>query len=151
MPLKIGDKIPYFSAYNQFGRNIVSEDMIGKKAVLFFYPKDDTYVCTKEACSFRDAFSVFSKHDIQVFGISGDGVNEHRAFATKHSLNYTLLSDDQHSIRDLFGVPRSFLGLLPGRVTYCIDQEGIILSIINSAFGSEYHVKEALKTFKISD
>ena len=149
MSLNIGDPMPDFIARNQYGDKIASGELKGKNTVLFFYPKDDTYVCTKEACSFRDANQEFLNHGIQVLGISGDSIDDHAAFSRKYSLNYMLLSDEQNHIRDLFGVPRSFMGFLPGRVTYCFDQRGILLSIINASLGSDYHVQEALKTYGI--
>ena len=149
MSLKVGDPMPDFVAQNQYGEKVASGELKGKNIVLFFYPKDDTYVCTKEACSFRDANQNFLKHGIQVLGISSDSIEDHAAFSRKHTLNYMLLSDENNQIRDLFGVPRSFMGLLPGRVTYCFDQQGILLSIINASLGSDYHVREALKTYGI--
>jgi peroxiredoxin Q/BCP len=149
MSLKIGDPMPDFIARNQYGDKIASGEFKGKNTVLFFYPKDDTYVCTKEACSFRDANQEFLNHGIQVLGISGDSIDDHAAFSRKYALNYMLLSDEQSHIRDLFGVPRSFMGLLPGRVTYCFDHRGILLSVINASLESDYHVQEALKTYGI--
>lgn len=150
MPLRIGEIIPDFKAFNQFGTEISSSDLKGKNTVLFFYPKDDTYMCTKEACSFRDANDEFLRHEIQVFGISADSINQHADFAQKHGLNYMLLSDEKNHIRNLFGVPRGLMGLLPGRVTYCFDEQGILLSLIEASLSAEYHVQEALKTYKIT-
>ena len=148
MPLRIGEIIPDFKAFNQFGTEISSSDLKGKNTVLFFYPKDDTYMCTKEACSFRDANDEFLRNEIQVFGISADGIGQHAAFAQKHGLNYMLLSDEKNHIRNLFGVPRGLMGLLPGRVTYCFDPNGKLLSIIEANLSAEYHVEEALKVFQ---
>lgn len=147
MALKIGDCIPKFSALNEKGEMIHSQDLLGRPFVLFFYPKDDTYLCTKEACSFRDANDDFLKAGIQVIGISGDSVEDHAAFSKKHHLKYSLLSDAGNQIRDEFGVPRGLFGLLPGRVTYCCDEAGIILSIINSSISADIHVQEAMKVY----
>ena len=147
MALKIGDLIPEFSALNEKGDMMQSHQILGKPFILFFYPKDDTYLCTKEACSFRDANEDFLKAGIQVIGISGDSVEDHAAFAKKHHLQYPLLSDSGNKIRDAFGVPRGLFGLLPGRVTYCCDADGKILSIINSSISADIHVQEALKVY----
>lgn len=147
MALHIGDRIPEFSALNEKGEKVNSRDLLGKPFILFFYPKDDTYLCTKEACSFRDANEDFLKAGIQVIGISGDSVEEHAAFSKKHQLKYPLLSDAGNTIREAFGVPRGLLGLLPGRVTYCCDADGKILSIINSSISADIHIHEALKVY----
>ena len=90
MALKIGDLIPEFSALNEKGEMMQSHQILGKPFILFFYPKDDTYLCTNEACSFRDANEDFLKAGIQVIGISGDSVEDHAAFAKKHHLQYPL-------------------------------------------------------------
>lgn len=147
MGLNIGDRIPEFSALNEKGELIHSHELLGRPFILFFYPKDDTYLCTKEVCSFRDANEDFLKAGIQVIGISGDSVDDHAAFSKKHQLKYPLLSDAGNTIREAFGVPRGLLGLLPGRVTYCCDSDGTILSIINSSISADIHVHEALKVY----
>ena len=121
------------------------EDFIGKKPiVLFFYPKDDTPGCTKEACAFRDEFEGFRKLGAEVIGISSDSVESHRSFAEKHNLPFVLLSDEGGKVRRLYGVPYS-LGLFPGRVTYVIDTEGVIRHVFSSQLGATNHVKEAFE------
>ena len=150
MPLRIGDIIPEFKTINQFGEAISSSDLKGKNTILFFYPKDDTYMCTREVCSFRDANEDFLNNGIQVFGISADGIYQHATFAKKHALNYMLLSDEKNHIRNLFGVPRGLMGLLPGRVTYCFDEHGKLLTMIEASLNAEYHVQEALKAYNIT-
>ena len=149
MPLRIGDIIPDFKAFNQFGTEISSSDLKGKNTVLFFYPKDDTYLCTKEACSFRDHYQEFTKHNIHVIGISSDSIDSHQSFIKKNSLPYPLLSDESNKVREIMGVPHSLFGLLPGRVTFCIDEHGIIKYIFNSSFSADNHVQEALRAFDI--
>jgi thioredoxin-dependent peroxiredoxin len=100
-------------------------DFIGKKSlVLFFYPKDDTPGCTREACSFRDHYEAFLDAGAEVIGISGQSVESHKNFAQKHNLKYHLLSDEGNKVRKLFGVPTNLFGLLPGRVTYVADKTG---------------------------
>ena len=121
------------------------KDFLGSKpAVLFFYPKDDTPGCTKQACAFRDDYEGFGKLDAEVMGISSDSVESHRSFAAKHDLPFTLLSDEEGKVRRLYGVPTS-LGLFPGRVTYVIDKEGVVRHLFSSQLGVEKHVEEALR------
>ena len=143
-----GSKAPNFTLPSQSGVMVNLKDFIGKKpVVLFFYPKDDTPGCTKEACAFRDDYEEFNKLDAQVIGISSDSVESHRRFAKKHDLPFTLLSDEGRKVRRLYGVPNAF-GLFPGRVTYVIDEEGVVRRIFSSQLGVEQHVEEALKALQ---
>ncbi len=147
--LEVGDTIPSFTLKNQVGDAIDVNTFLGKKAmVIYFYPKDDTPGCTKEACEFRDEFEAFTDLDVEVIGISADDVASHKKFAEKYRLPFTLLSDIKNEVRKLFGVPKSMLGLMPGRVTYVVDKNGIIIHIFNSQFGAEKHIKEALTKLK---
>lgn len=144
--LAIGDRAPEFSATTQDGEKIHLSNYLGKHAlVLFFYPKDGTPVCTKEACAFRDSYERFVDAGAEVIGISSDTDESHREFARDHKLSFPLLSDADGSLRRAFGVPKTF-GLFPGRVTYVIDKEGIIRLIFSAQFASEAHVRQALKT-----
>jgi peroxiredoxin Q/BCP len=144
--LKIGSKIPQFELYNQFGKLFNIDSVLGKKnLVIYFYPKDDSPGCTKEACSFRDQFEVFEEADAIIIGISKQSIESHEAFAKKHRLNYTLLSDTKNRVRKLFGVPANLFGLLPGRVTYIINKKGEIIFMFNSQINTEKHVSEALR------
>jgi peroxiredoxin Q/BCP len=147
MAIQIGDRMPEFSALNERGEKVNSTEFLNKPCIIFFYPKDNTYLCTKEVCSFRDANEAFLQAGIRVIGISSDSVEEHAQFAQRHALKYALLSDYDNQIRNKFGVPKGLFGLLPGRVTYCFDEKGILLSIINSSFSAEKHVQEALKAY----
>jgi peroxiredoxin Q/BCP len=115
--------------------------------VLFFYPKDDTPVCTREACSFRDEHEVFAKSGAQVVGVSSDSVSSHERFKTRHALPYTLLSDADGRLRELYGVKKR-LGLLDGRVTFVIDRQGIVRHVSSFALNAERHVEEALSTIR---
>ena len=143
-----GSKAPNFTLPSQSGEMVSLEDYIGTKpVVLFFYPKDDTPGCTKEACAFRDDYDQFEKLDAEVIGISADSVESHRRFAKKHDLPFTLLSDEGRKVRRLYGVPNTF-GLFPGRVTYVIDEEGVVRHIFSSQLGVEQHVAEALKALQ---
>jgi peroxiredoxin Q/BCP len=145
-PIKEGDIAPNFSLPSQTGETIRLEDFVGKKAVvLYFYPKDDTPGCTAESCAFRDSYQVFQDAGAEVIGVSGDSTDSHTKFAAKHQLPFTLLSDTGNQVRKRFGVP-STLGLLPGRVTYVIDKQGIVRKVFNSQFNFKGHIDEALKT-----
>ena len=139
----VGSKAPDFILPSQSGEMVNLKDFLGKKpVVLFFYPKDDTPGCTKEACAFRDEYEAFGKLDAEVIGISSDSVESHKSFAERHSLLFPLLSDEGGKVRKLYGVPTTF-GLFPGRVTYVIDAEGVVGHVFASQFGVEKHVEEA--------
>ena len=141
----VGSKAPDFTLPSQSGEMANLKDFLGQKpVVLFFYPKDDTPGCTKQACAFRDGYEEFGKLDAEVVGISSDTVASHERFAAKHDLPFTLLSDEGSKVRALYGVP-STLGLFPGRVTYVIDAEGVVRHVFSSQLGVERHVEEALR------
>src|SRR6476659_3007477 len=124
--MKVGDRAPDFSAATHDGRTIRLADILGKRAlVLFFYPQDNTAICTKEACAFRDSYEKFLAAGAEVIGVSGDSDASHTAFAQQHQLPFPLIADTDGSLRKLFAVPRT-LGLFPGRVTYVIDRAGIV-------------------------
>ncbi len=149
MKIKVGSSIPGFSLPDQDGKTVNINDFIGKSnLVIYFYPKDDTPGCTREACSFRDQFEVFRDSGAEVFGISSDSVEKHKQFAEKHRLPFRLLSDVNKRVRKLFGVPGDMLGLIPGRVTYIVDKQGKVQHIFNSQFNAEKHVSEALEVLK---
>jgi len=150
-PLSVGDKIPSFKLKDQNGNLFDSNTVIGvQPAVIYFYPKDDTPGCTKEACKFRDEFEVFTDLNARVIGISSDDVSSHKKFAEKYHLPFTLLADVKQEVRNLFGVPKSVLGLLPGRVSYIINKKGTIIYIFESQFGAQKHIEEAIKALKNS-
>jgi thioredoxin-dependent peroxiredoxin len=144
--LKVGDKVPLFSLPDKQGRIFKLEELLGKKnLVIYFYPKDETSGCTAEACAFRDNYEVFLKKDTEVIGISSDSQESHKKFAENHHLPYILLSDENKSVRKLFGVPTNMFGVIPGRVTYVVDKTGIIRLIFNSQTEINKHIEEALK------
>lgn len=141
----VGSKAPDFTLPSQSGEMVSLSDFLHRKpVVLFFYPKDDTPGCTKEACAFRDDHEQFGKLDAEVFGVSSDSVDSHKRFAGKHSLPFLLLSDEGGAVRKLYGVPNTF-GLFPGRVTYVIDAEGTVRHVFASQLDVEKHVEEARK------
>lgn len=142
--VEVGDKAPQFTATLQDGGTFDSASLIGRKSlVLFFYPKDNTPVCTQQACAFRDAYEEFVKADVEVVGVSSDSPESHRRFAAKHRLPFPIISDPRSALRKLFGVPRAW-GLFPGRVTYVIDKEGVVRLVYNATLAAEPHVRKAL-------
>lgn len=142
--IRIGDKVPYFTLKDQNGTNFSIENLVHKKnMVIYFYPKDDTPGCTKEACSFRDEFEDFKDLDTVIIGISGDGVASHKEFEKKYNLPFILLADTKKEVQKLFGVPKSALGLIPGRVTYVVNKEGTVIYIFNSLRKAKEHIKKA--------
>ncbi len=144
--VKIGDSAPDFTLPSQMGDNVTLSEYFGKKnIVLYFYPKDETAGCTREACSFRDAYNELTSLDAQVLGVSGQSVESHKSFASHYGLPFLLLADVGDNVRELYGVPKT-LGLLPGRVTYIIDKQGVVRHIFNSQTQAERHVKEAKDT-----
>lgn len=146
--IKAGDPAPNFSLPSQSGKIVSLQDFLGKKCVvLYFYPKDDTPGCTAESCAFRDRYEVFQEAGAEVIGISADSPDSHQRFATKYQLPFTLLSDADNQIRKSYGVPPT-LFVLPGRVTYVIDKEGIVRHVFDSQFDFKAHVEEALKTLQ---
>ncbi|MGE0757584.1 MAG: peroxiredoxin [Pirellulaceae bacterium] len=115
--------------------------------MLFFYSKDGTPICTQEACAFRDSYEQFIDAAADVVGVSGDTEESRRAFARQHTLSFPLISDADGSLRKTLAVPRT-LGLFPGRVTYVIDQDGIIRHIFSAQFASDKHVRQALNAVR---
>jgi peroxiredoxin Q/BCP len=144
--IQVGDIIPDFSLKDQNGNNFNISDIRGKKKlVLFFYPRDFSHNCTKEACYFRDLAKVFDDVGAVVIGISGQSVESHKKFAGDFHLTYPLLSDEGNRLRNLLGVPSTFFGMVPGRVTYVADINGRVAHIFNSHTQPERHADEALR------
>jgi thioredoxin-dependent peroxiredoxin len=146
--VEVGDLAPDFSLPSNAGGDVSLSRFRGNKSVvLYFYPKDGTMGCTKEACAFRDSYESFVEHGAEVLGVSSDSVESHKKFAEHHNLSFPLLSDADGSVRRAYGVP-STLGLLPGRVTYVIDTQGIVRMVFNSQARPEKHIPEALKALQ---
>lgn len=142
----MGERAPDFALRDQSGSLVALRDLLGAgPIVLFFYPKDDTTGCTKEACRFRDDYARFRAAGARVFGISSDSEDSHRRFATKFSLPYQLLSDPGGKVRALYGAS-SIFGLMPRRVTITIDAAGVIRHVFRSDARFEQHVEEALRS-----
>lgn len=149
MGLSIGDAFPRNVTFlNDEGEAVGIEDLSkGKSLVLFFYPADHTPGCTKEACSFRDQYQDFQDAGADVVGISQDDAERHAGFQEKYQLPFPLLTDPKGTGAKTLGIKRS-LGLLPGRETFIVDQEGKIAHIFRSQFGATQHVEEALRIVK---
>ncbi|MEO7715983.1 MAG: peroxiredoxin [Capsulimonas sp.] len=144
----VGDHAPDFSATDAAGEPIrLSERLKNNAVVLFFYPKDDSVVCTAEACAFRDSYEAFTKAGAEVIGISRGDDGTHQRFAAKNRLPFLLLSDADGAIRKLYGV-RSVLGVIPGRVTFVIGRDGIVRGKFEALLESQKHVTEALQTLQ---
>lgn len=151
--LKEGDIAPDFTSTDAEGNKVSLSDLRGQRVVLYFYPKDDTPGCTKEACSFRDRDHTYRENDIKVLGVSLDDEASHRAFAEKFELPFTLLADTDHSISDAYGVygeqewkGNKYMGL--ARKTFLIDADGKIRKIFDTV-DVERHSDEVLEEFAV--
>ena len=149
---KEGTLAPNFTANDANGETVRLKDLKGQKVVLYFYPKDDTPGCTKEACSFRDAFSDFKKRGIKVLGVSPDREASHKKFTDKYKLPFTLLADQDHAIADAYGVygekkfmGRTYMGVK--RITFLIDEKGKIKKVFEKVKPDE-HAQEVLAAFE---
>ncbi|WP_019039553.1 peroxiredoxin [Psychroflexus tropicus] len=148
MSLEKGEKVPKFELKDQHGKLFESDSIIGEKpVVIYFYPKDFTPGCTKEACSFRDSYEDFQEAGAEVIGISNDSEASHAKFSKKFKLPFTLLSDEKGRVRKKFGIKKSLLGLVPGRETFVINADGEVIFKFNSLDASK-HKQKALKAIK---
>ncbi len=146
--LRVGDAAPGFTLATATEETVSLSDFRGKsEVVLYFYPKDNTAVCSAEACSFRDRFQDFRDAGAEVIGVSTDSADSHRRFAERLRLPFILLSDPDGSVRARFGVPRT-LGVIPGRTTFLIDKNGIIQRVFSSQFQPAKHVSETLAALR---
>ena len=146
--VKVGDAAPEFDLASADGKRVRLSDYRGKRSVvLYFYPKDDTPGCTKEACSFRDSYESFKDAGAEVIGVSSDSEESHKKFSDKFKLPFTLVADAGGAVRKRYGVPAT-LGLLPGRVTFVIDRNGVVRHVFNSQLQATKHVDEALAVLK---
>jgi peroxiredoxin Q/BCP len=146
--VQVGDAAPDFELPTQkTGETFHLQDMRGTLVILYFYPKDNTSGCSAEACSFRDTYEVFKQAGAEVVGVSSDSAESHQRFATKNRLPFILVSDKKGALRKLYGVPAA-VGILPGRVTYVIDRQGIVRHIFNDMFHPHKHIDEALQVVR---
>jgi peroxiredoxin Q/BCP len=149
--LKEGDQAPDFSTNDANGKTVKLSDFKGQKVVIYFYPKDDTPGCTKEACSFRDNHDTYGQAGIKVLGVSLDNEESHQAFASKYNLPFTLLADTDHSVSDAFGVygeqswgDKKFMGV--ARKTFLIDEQGKVKKVFDKV-NVEAHADEVMEAF----
>lgn len=134
--IKVGDQLPVFELQNQNGDIIQSEKFLGKKLIIFFYPKANTPTCTVEACNLNDHFSALEKQGFQLVGISADPVKRQKNFHEKYGFRYDILSDENHEVLEKFGVwqekknyGRTYMGIV--RTTFVFDDKGICTNVIN--------------------
>lgn len=149
---KVGDKAPYFAGEIAQGQTISLSDFAGKKLILYFYPKDNTPGCTSEACSLRDGREELYEKGFEIVGISPDSLASHQKFTTKHSLNFKLISDPDHSIAEAYGswgekklAGRIYDGIL--RTTFVIDQNGIIERVFDKVKTKD-HFNQIIDSYK---
>jgi len=150
--LKEGDQAPDFAVPDGEGNVVRLKDLRGQKVVLYFYPKDDTPGCTKEACAFRDSFTKFKKRGIEVLGVSLDSEKSHEKFAKKYGLPFRLLADTERTISDAYGTygEKKFMGrkyMGNHRMTFLIDEKGKIKKIFEKVKPDE-HAEEVLTAFQ---
>jgi thioredoxin-dependent peroxiredoxin len=150
--LNVGDPAPDFTLQNDAGENVKLSSLRGKPVILYWYPRDDTPGCTKEACSIRDAYGEFQRAGAAVFGISADSVKSHEKFKRKYSLPFALLSDPDHSVSEQYGVwgekkfmGKTFMGI--NRITYLIDENGVVKHVWPKV-NPEGHADEILAALK---
>jgi len=144
----VGDRAPDFSLQDASGNTVTLSALHAEKnVVLYFYPKDNTPVCTKEACAFRDSYEDFVDAGAEVVGVSRDDGDSHQGFADKHRLPFVLLSDTDGSVHKKYGA-LGLGGLLPKRVTFVIDREGVVRHRFSSMLQGQKHVEEALTIIK---
>jgi peroxiredoxin Q/BCP len=146
--VKAGDEAPDFTLRDQDGEPVSLSDYRGRSnLVLFFYPKDFSPGCTRQACSFRDSYEDFTDLGAMVIGVSGDSGESHKEFLDTYLLPFTLLSDPDSQARSLYGATKGF-GLLPGRYTYIIDKGGVVRHVFTSETNMQRHVDEALRILR---
>jgi peroxiredoxin Q/BCP len=147
--INVGEKVPVFSLQDQNGKTFNIADHIGKKLlVIYFYPKDESMVCTKEACAFRDGFDEFTKAGAMVIGINGGTVASHKAFADHYKLPFTLLSDPGNKVYNQFGIKGKLF--FSGRETFIVDLTGKVFYEYDSMLEGKKHAEDALAYIKAS-
>ncbi|MEX2379696.1 MAG: peroxiredoxin [Vicingaceae bacterium] len=149
MAIDVGSRIPTFELRNQKGEWVKVSANDGKIRVIYFYPKNNTKVCTDQACSFRDWYDDLLDYGCEVIGISSDSVDSHQSFSKQHKLNFTLLSDPDGKVREMFGATKLF-GLIPSRKTFVIDKKGKVIYTFDALFESDKHVKNVLEQLELN-
>ncbi len=146
MKLEAGDKAPDFVRNDENGTPVHLADRVGKNVVvLFFYPKDSSPGCTKEACAFRDSYQDFQDAGAEVIGVSGGTTETKQQFVQANRLPFTMVTDADGAVGKMYGIGKAMLGLVPGRITFVIDRAGIIRHRFESNFNMDAHAREALQ------
>ena len=143
MGIAVNEIAPDFVLAGADGTTLQLSSLRGRKVVLFFYPRDDSPVCTLQACAFRDAYAELTIAGAEVVGISSDSVESHRRFAVNRDLPFPIVSDPEGAVRRLYGASSTRLFSKTGRVTYLIDEEGVVRDIFSSMFRAFEHVRRA--------
>jgi len=144
----VGSSIPHFKLQDQNGVWFDSSSIIGKKpCVIYFYPKNFTPGCTAESCGFRDHYETFKEEGVEVIGISSDSVKSHQKFAAFFKLPFVLLSDPNQEVHKKFGVKTHFFGLLTQRITFIVNQQGLVVQVYQSQL-AKGHIQYSLKALK---
>lgn len=147
--LQKGDLLPDITLEDQNGHQVSLISFKGEKPlVIYFYPKDNTRVCTAQACGFRDNYEAFQEVGAEVIGISRDSISSHKKVSENRNLPFILLSDPKKIALNAFGVPSLLFGLLPGRVTFIVNKEGVIEHTFRADFSANSHIEEALKVLR---
>ena len=145
LKVKEGDQFPNFKLMDHLGDQFILHEQQDKKyRVLYFYPKDETPGCTRQACYFRDYSNVYEEYDCEIIGISSDNQKSHEKFIQNYDLPFRLLSDDKSKLRKELGIPKDFFGLAPGRVTFLLNAKHEILFIFRSALNMKSHITSVL-------
>ena len=146
MKLKVGSIFPEFNLKDDSGISFsLSKDFTNKYIVLYFYPKDETPGCTKQACYFRDFHEEFKNLNCEIIGISNDGRSDHEKFKSKYQLPFKLLTDEKGKLRNKLSLPKDFMGLSPGRITFLLNSKHEILFIFRSSLNMKKHILSTLK------
>lgn len=143
LSLAVGEAAPDFSLVDQNGKT-VTRSQIKKPLVVYFYPADSTPGCTVQANAFNaEVKEIRSKYGAELVGISGQGIESKQKFAKELDLDFSILADNDNEVRSAFGVPKAFIGLLPGRVTYVLDKKGVCLEVYDELKDAASHVQVA--------
>ncbi len=146
--VQVGDQAPDFTLSSASGEQVNLKNFVGKSnIVLYFYPADNTAGCTAEACAFRDSYEAFKDAGAEVIGVSSNSEASHQQFSAKHQLPFILLSDPHGVVSKRYGARAAF-GVIPGRVTYVIDKQGIVRHVFVNQFQATQHIPTALKTLE---
>lgn len=146
--MKIGDKLPHFEVKNDNDEKINSAEYVGKPLIVYFYPKDNTAGCSRQACAFRDEFDIFDSLNIRVVGVSSDSVESHQSFKERLMLPFTLLADVKGEVSKALDVKRDLFGAIPGRESFVFDEGGILRFKYRSQLRFSSHAQKVVEAVK---